>query len=144
MGEVPRFESVPREERSPLPGHLWWGVVHRDDQTCQWCRLRAAPSALQVDHIIPYSAGGMDNTPNLRTLCAPCNGSRSNFATWEWSRPRPVIATCLVHRRLESIPDYFAQSFELARTLGRPVPDRPADPVDYPTATWLPDLPGMI
>lgn len=161
LGDVPRFQTVPREERTALPGQLWWGVVHRDGQTCQWCHLRAAPDALEVDHIIPYSAGGLDNTTNLRTLCISCNQNRSNFATWEWCRPRPVVATCqgatdemsdsrvtvycLGHRRLESVPEYFAQTFELARSLGRDVPKRPADPVSYPTrAAWLPDMPEMV
>lgn len=158
LGSVDRHPKVWRPERTPLPGHLWWGVVHRDDQTCQWCSVKAAPDALEVDHILPHSAGGLDNTTNLRTLCRPCNRNRSNFATYEWKRHLPVVATCqgaheessgdrvtvycLGHRRVESVPDYFAQAYELARTLGREVPNRPADPIAYPIAgpAWLPEM----
>lgn len=122
MGEVERHPYIQREERTPLPGAMWWAVVRRDDYTCQWCHMRSTnPEDLEVDHVIPYSAGGLDHTPNLRVLCVSCNQRRSNFATWEWQRPRPIVASCqgttaeasqnrvtvfcVGHGALESVPD---------------------------------------
>ena len=160
MGDVPRYARTEREDRTSLPGHLWWGIVHRDDFTCQWCHhISADHAGLQVDHITPYSAGGFDNSPNLRTLCVRCNQTRSNFETWEWCRPRAVVATCngvagesaadrvtvycLAHRRVESLPDYYAQAHELAYTLGRPTPRRPADPITPHAGAFTLDLPEL-
>lgn len=51
-------------------------VYARDHFRCVWC---GSGNDLTLDHIVPWSAGGGDNVENLRTLCWPCNGYRSNF-----------------------------------------------------------------
>lgn len=57
-------------------------VLLRDGFTCQWCRANAAQGArFEVDHIMPWSAGGSNATDNLRTLCEPCNQGRGNHLT---------------------------------------------------------------
>lgn len=47
-------------------------VLERDGRRC---RLRgvATPGALQIDHVIPYSRGGLTVASNLQVLCANCN-----------------------------------------------------------------------
>ncbi|WP_135855197.1 HNH endonuclease [Halorussus salinus] len=65
-------------------------VLNRDDFICQECKRTGGPAGevqLHVDHVTPKSAGGTDETSNLRTLCKECHlekhGStpRSSFQT---------------------------------------------------------------
>lgn len=51
-------------------------VLRRDRCQCVFC---GKSGRLEVDHIIPWSAGGTDDMDNLRTLCQDCNQDRSNF-----------------------------------------------------------------
>lgn len=51
-------------------------VLRRDRYRCVFC---GEGGRLEVDHIIPWSAGGSDEMDNLRTLCHQCNQDRSNF-----------------------------------------------------------------
>lgn len=51
-------------------------VLRRDRYQCVFC---GHGGRLEVDHIIPWSAGGSDDPDNLRTLCHRCNQTRSNF-----------------------------------------------------------------
>lgn len=51
-------------------------VLRRDRYRCVFC---GKDGLLEVDHIIPWSAGGSDDLDNLRTLCKSCNQDRSNF-----------------------------------------------------------------
>lgn len=52
-------------------------VLRRDRYRCVFC---GRGGRLEVDHIVPWSAGGSDEMDNLRTLCRDCNQDRSNFA----------------------------------------------------------------
>lgn len=80
-------------DRQPLPNELRFQVLVRDGFRCQWC---SGSYNLQVDHVMPWSAGGSDEPTNLRLLCQRCNDSRSNFQTDVFSaRPRPITQTCL-------------------------------------------------
>jgi hypothetical protein len=62
-------------------------VFARDNWHCTDCgrsageayvnsRGRAAVTGLEVDHIIPRSAGGTSDLDNLQTLCSSCNGRK--------------------------------------------------------------------
>lgn len=62
------------EERKPLNCRTL--VLRRDHYRCVIC---GNGGRLEVDHIIPWSAGGSDNMDNLRTLCHSCNQRRSNI-----------------------------------------------------------------
>lgn len=59
---------------------LWWSVLARDNWTCCSCGRQAQEDGitLEVDHIIPRSKGGTDETSNLQTLCKKCNIGKSN------------------------------------------------------------------
>lgn len=49
-------------------------VFERDDFTCQKCKIQDKTArTLEVHHIIPLYAGGMDETENLITLCFDCH-----------------------------------------------------------------------
>ena len=73
-----RFPLVRTGEREPIPWHVRAAVYYRDRGRCQFCKTDR-PKPWHLDHIIPWSTGGPDNTENLRLLCEPCNMRRSNF-----------------------------------------------------------------
>lgn len=54
---------------------LRWTIFLRDGCRCVLC---GAVDRLEIDHIVPRSAGGSDTQSNLRTLCAACNRNRRN------------------------------------------------------------------
>jgi hypothetical protein len=61
------------------PG-IWWAVLARDGWRCCSCGRSAKVEGiiLEVDHILPRSKGGTDDTENLQTLCRKCNIGKSN------------------------------------------------------------------
>lgn len=65
------------DKREPIDRVLRVWVYKRDNFRCVWC---GSSSQLELDHIIPWSAGGPDTFDNLRTLCHGCNTYRSNRA----------------------------------------------------------------
>lgn len=82
-------------------------VYKRDYFACQWCGTQVG---LQVDHIVPWSAGGSDSLNNLRTLCADCNTFRSNYDIDTVQRRAPVSYGCI-----ECQPDWYTGEEELER-----------------------------
>jgi hypothetical protein len=67
-------------------------VYRRDERTCLLCGTRHGP--LQLDHIVPWSAGGPDTSENLRVACQDCNQARSNYRNWSDWPMLPVTALC--------------------------------------------------
>ena len=66
----------------PLSPDVRKAVLLRDGYTCQWCRAHVSQGyTFEVDHIVPWSAGGSNATDNLRTLCVECNQGRGNMRT---------------------------------------------------------------
>jgi hypothetical protein len=45
---------------------------------CFWCGHELPKEAITVDHYIPLSKGGSNNTENLRIACYGCNQKRGN------------------------------------------------------------------
>lgn len=75
-----RWPVVRLGEREPIPWLLRLSVLRRDDYRCKICGTYDPTGAfLELDHCLPWSAGGPDDSDNLRTLCRPCNQRRSNF-----------------------------------------------------------------
>ena len=79
-----RTQTVPRLTREL--------VRLRDERTCLLCGTRHGP--FEIDHIVPWSAGGPDTSDNLRVLCRDCNQARSNHRNWSDSPMLPVTAMC--------------------------------------------------
>lgn len=60
---------------------LWYRCAHCG----KWCGRSGpdhvnipASERMEVDHIIPFSKGGLNTLSNLQPLCMPCNRSKSN------------------------------------------------------------------
>lgn len=75
-----RWPVVRSGEREPIPWLLRASIYARDGESCKVCGCYGASTGvLELDHCIPWSAGGPDDSDNLRTLCSPCNQRRSNY-----------------------------------------------------------------
>ena len=81
-----RMSSGEISGRQPIPQWLRRRVTFRDNSTCKMCGLRGGPGGdpnvyLEIDHVIPVSAGGCNHEGNHQILCRRCNlkkGSREN------------------------------------------------------------------
>lgn len=74
-----RWPVVRTGERPEIPWDVRRAVYRRDGWRCKFCGNTWTDMQLDLDHIVPWSAGGPDAGYNLRTLCNPCNMSRSNY-----------------------------------------------------------------
>ncbi|MGD9157176.1 MAG: HNH endonuclease [Desulfobacteraceae bacterium] len=50
-------------------------IFHRDGYVCVDC---GSGIDLQIDHIIPFSRGGLTEKSNLQTMCRKCNSKKGN------------------------------------------------------------------
>lgn len=60
---------------------LRYQVLSRDNFSCRKCGASPAKDSsvtLHIDHIIPWSKGGLTTLDNLQTLCSKCNLGKSN------------------------------------------------------------------
>jgi hypothetical protein len=48
-------------------------ILDRDGHRCRYC---GSTERLEMDHIMPWSAGGKDTVDNLQTLCRGCNQAK--------------------------------------------------------------------
>lgn len=81
VGKQPIPHNKAHNRRDPSP-RLRFEVLARDKFTCQYCG--ASPSKdpsvkLHIDHIIPWSKGGLTTIDNLQTLCSTCNLGKSDI-----------------------------------------------------------------
>lgn len=60
-----------------LSKRLRFEIFKRDGFTCTYCGAKAPDAILQVDHIVPVAAGGLDDVWNLTTACRDCNLGKS-------------------------------------------------------------------
>lgn len=60
-------------KRKPIPKSARFEVFKRDAFKCQYCGRSAPDVILEVDHIVPVSAGGTNELLNLITSCRDCN-----------------------------------------------------------------------
>lgn len=86
--------GIPRQRLAPLTRR---SVLARDGYMCVWCRVSHARNRgvlFEVDHIVPWIAGGSDHPVNLRTLCQECNQERSNRVSEFDGRALPIVWRC--------------------------------------------------
>ncbi len=98
-----RHEVTRTGERERIPHHVRSAVSEPDGGRCELCASHERAEHWELDHIVPWSAGGADTTTNLRVLCADYNQERSNYVGPEDTRPR-MAATwwcdrCYWHQR---------------------------------------------
>lgn len=92
-----RHPVVRSGEREPIPNHVRSAVWFRDHGRCELCpRDGQYPKVWHLDHITPWSAGGSDESTNLRVLCETHNMDRGNQVD-PTERPRMAV-TWWCHR----------------------------------------------
>lgn len=63
-----------RSRRPSLSPYIRSRILERDGHECAYCHYEAT----HVDHIVPYSYGGMDDDENLVASCDICNRLANN------------------------------------------------------------------
>jgi hypothetical protein len=92
-----RYELVRTGRRFPLEPYLSRAVFERDKcQKCPLCGMfMERGESVEVDHVVPWSAGGENVTSNLRLTHKECNQKRSNFYHPSDAKPiMPVTPKC--------------------------------------------------
>jgi hypothetical protein len=65
-----------KRERRRVPKKQRQRILERDMYRCVHCGTKTGP--FQMDHLRPYSKGGLELDSNLVTACVPCNRKRGN------------------------------------------------------------------
>lgn len=60
-------------------GRVRFLILERDNFRCVFCGTSATESRLEVDHLVPVSRGGGDESANLAASCIDCNAAKSNM-----------------------------------------------------------------
>lgn len=107
-----RYPRIRFGLRVPLCDLLRWLVWHRDGGLCRFC---GSNIRTEVDHIIPWSAGGSDHSTNLRLLCRLCNHRRSNYRTRENTR-QLAVAHCCDHCLVSLLTQPYPHQDQLLHT----------------------------
>lgn len=90
-----RYPRVRIGMRDEIPHHVRLAIWCRDHGQCDICRAGEwTANKWQLDHIMPWSAGGSDDSTNLRVLCGRCNQERSNYRDPFARRRTPVTWWC--------------------------------------------------
>lgn len=67
---------------SPVSERLRESIAERAKYRCEYCQTQQlVVLTMQVDHIIPKSAGGKDHPDNLCLCCIRCNAYKRDFET---------------------------------------------------------------
>lgn len=74
-------DSETRKLRRQINIKTRFFVFNRDGFKCQFCGRTAQEEGvkLHVDHIKPFSRGGLTEISNLQTLCSDCNLGKKDF-----------------------------------------------------------------
>jgi len=99
-----RWPVIRWGERERIDPLVRWIIFQRDGGFCTACGTLLTIRTAELDHIVPWSAGGTDASENLRVLCHWCNAERSNFVglldVWA-ARRQPVCWGCAACSHLD-------------------------------------------
>jgi len=113
-------------------------VLERDDWTCVYCGARD-PETMTIDHVIPTSDDGPDETDNMVAACRRCNGAKRALGLDEFIRrlgpgARERLAP-LVRRAAATLESIGSADVESAGCrVSRP------DPLALGSSLWCPVL----
>lgn len=65
-----------------IPKKIRWQVIERAKARCEYCQTQQAiVGYMEIDHIVPVSAGGSNDIDNLSLACHVCNHSKLDAET---------------------------------------------------------------
>lgn len=70
--------NAKHKRRRSIPRSVREAIAERDGNRCRYCGRKAA-GLLQMDHLIPFSLGGGEESINLVMTCPPCNSRKRNM-----------------------------------------------------------------
>jgi hypothetical protein len=70
----------PNKQNRNITEELRQQVLKRDNYACRYCGSAVPP--FHIDHVYPFSKGGLTVLDNLVTACRSCNGKKSNKIGW--------------------------------------------------------------
>jgi hypothetical protein len=92
-------------------------VIERAHGRCEYClTAQAIVVEMEIDHVVPESAGGPTVTDNLCLTCVGCNGFKLAFQTGP--DPETGEHTALFNPRVDQWEDHFAWNEDGTRVLG--------------------------
>jgi 5-methylcytosine-specific restriction endonuclease McrA len=94
-----QYRRVPRPNRSVSRK----GILFRDGNTCQYCKLKFVPAKLTLDHVIPRSRAGESTWDNLVAACFACNNRKGDRTPQEAGMPlakQPIQIGIHARRRM--------------------------------------------
>lgn len=65
-------------DREAISGSVRYQVLLRAGRRCEMCGASVADKAIDVDHIVPRSLGGLNDISNYQALCWECNTNKGN------------------------------------------------------------------
>jgi len=71
--DLPKGDTKPGKRTRTTGYALRFQVLRRDGFTCQYCGRKPPEVKLHIDHLQPWSTGGLNVAENLRTSCEACN-----------------------------------------------------------------------
>jgi len=72
-----------------LTPEAWRRMVRAHQGCCAYCGLRVWP--LQLEHVVPVSAGGVTDESNVVPACALCNSRKSDRVGLEWLGAQGIV-----------------------------------------------------
>ena len=102
---------------APVPDDLRLQVIRRANRRCEYCQTpMAIVVEMEVDHILPQSAGGETTLDNLCLACVGCNGFKLAFQ--EAVDPETGKTALLFNPRTQTWSEHFAWSEDGMRVIG--------------------------
>ncbi len=93
-------------------------VTQRARGLCEYCQTaQLIVVTMEIDHVIPVSAGGTTTIDNLCFTCRGCNGFKLDAQTALDAQTSQVVP--LYHPRLERWADHFVWSEDGLHVIGK-------------------------
>ena len=92
-------------------------VIERAHGRCEYCQTQqVVVVSMEIDHIVPESAGGASDSDNLCLACISCNGFKQDFQTAV--DPETSAELRLFHPRHDVWSEHFYWSEDSVTLLG--------------------------
>lgn len=100
-----------------IPDSLRQQVIERARERCEYCQTQQViVVTMEIDHIVPQSAGGETILDNLCLACISCNGSKLDFQTGIDSQTEQEIL--LFNPRVQDWAEHFQWSEDGLQVIG--------------------------